>query len=200
VFRGVTGHSERPPTQRMKARHGNASAMLGGRRSAPPPTTETECIAHRAVDDSRAQTAAAAAAAALRERQSHPTPKWNREDGVVCSGSQHTDMMSSPRFCEGGLDASVCLFKQIKQRFGVGQQFRNTPFSHNLFPCKRSRCAACTTTMRTRTNLTHATRAYDRVSSCHCVKTTAAHHKPANVSSVNKNAAFVALRPPSAQQ
>ena len=92
------------------------------------------------------------------------------------------------------------MFKQIKQRFGVGQQFRNTPFSHNLFPCKRSRCAACTTTMRTRTNLTHATRAYDRVSSRHCVKATAAHHKPANVSSVNKNAAFVALRPPSNAQ
>jgi hypothetical protein len=32
------------------------------------------------------------------------------------------------------------------------------------------------------------------------VKTTAAHHKPSNVSSVNNNAAFVALRPPSNAQ
>ena len=54
--------------------------------------------------------------------------------------------------------------------------------------------------MRTSTNFTHATRAYDRVSSRQCVKATAAHHKPANVSSVNKNAAFVALRPPSSAQ
>ena len=55
-------------------------------------------------------------------------------------------------------------------------------------PCKPSRCAACTTTMRRSSNLTHATRACDRLSSRQCVKTTAAHHKPANVSSVNNNA------------
>ena len=35
-------------TQGIKARHGTASAMLGGgrRRSPPPANTETECIAH----------------------------------------------------------------------------------------------------------------------------------------------------------
>ena len=77
---------------------------------------------------------------------------------------------------------------------------RHLARTSSTMPCKRSRCAACTTTMRTSTRFTHATRAYVMVSSCHCVEATAAHHKRVNVSTVNKNAAFVALRPPSSAQ
>jgi hypothetical protein len=75
-------------------------------------------------------------------------------------------------------------------------------FLKNLFPppCKPSRCAGCTTTMRRSTNLTNPTRECDRVSSRECVKTAAAHQQRANVSSGNNNAAFVALWPPSNAQ